>query len=132
MRFQGAIFDVDGVLVDSPHGHAWPEALRELMDTEWAGIRDRTSYSPERFTQAVYQQVVAGRPRLVGARDALEYFGVPDAGRVGGMAALGVARLGDGLLRGAGADLVVGTLDAVSLSALAESRLVQRTGVPQQ
>ena len=133
MRFQGAIFDVDGVLVDSPHGHAWPEALRELMDTEWAGIRDRTSYSPERFTQAVYQQVVAGRPRLVGARAALEYFGVPDTGRrAGGMAALGVARLGDEMPRGAGMDLVVGTLDAVSLSALAEGRLVQRTGVPQR
>ena len=79
MRFQGAIFDVDGVLVDSLHSRAWREALRELMDTEWAAIRDRTSYSPERFTQDVYQQVIAGRPRLA-ARAALEYFRVPDAG----------------------------------------------------
>src|SRR2546430_7056481 len=39
MRFQGAIFDVDGVLVDSLHSRAWREALRELMETEWAGIR---------------------------------------------------------------------------------------------
>ena len=264
MRFQGAIFDVDGVLVDSPHSHAWRDALRELMDTEWAGIRGCTSYSPERFTQAVYQQVVAGLPRLAGSRAALEYFGVPDAGRraeryaavkqehitrlinsgqftafadalrfvlnvkaagipvaaasssknadlllqqvrldtfaaeqhldsplirpgltllglldadvsgrdlprgkpdpmifltaagelgaapagcfvaedavsgvqaakAGGMAALGVARLGDDLLlRGAGADLVVDTLDAVSLPALAEGRLVQREDVPQR
>jgi beta-phosphoglucomutase-like phosphatase (HAD superfamily) len=79
--FQGAIFDVDGVLVDSPHFRAWREALQELMDTEWADLRGQTSYSPERFTEAVYQQVIAGRPRLAGALAALEYFGVPDAGR---------------------------------------------------
>lgn len=79
-RFQGAIFDVDGVLVDSPHYRAWRDALRELMDTEWAELRDQTSYAPGKFTEAVYQQVVAGRPRLAGARAALEYFGVPDAG----------------------------------------------------
>ena len=48
--FRGAVFDVDGELVDSPHERAWREAFQELMDTEWAGIRDRTSYSPERFT----------------------------------------------------------------------------------
>jgi beta-phosphoglucomutase len=79
MRFQGAIFDVDGVLVNSPHYQAWRDALRELMDTEWAGIRDHTSYSPDRFTEDVYQQLVAGLPRLAGARAALEHFGVPDA-----------------------------------------------------
>ena len=79
MRFQGAIFDVDGVLVDSLHSRTWREALRELMDTEWVGIHDRTSYSPKRFTQDVYQQVIAGRPRLAGARAALDYFGVHDA-----------------------------------------------------
>ena len=79
--FQGAIFDVDGVLVDSPHFRAWRLALQELMDTEWADLRGRTSYSPERFTEAVYQEVVAGRPRLAEAFAALEYFGVPGAGR---------------------------------------------------
>jgi beta-phosphoglucomutase len=79
--FQGAIFDVDGVLVDSPHYRAWRDALQELMDTEWTDLRGRTSYAPEKFTEAVYQQVVAGRPRLAGARATLEYFGVPDAGR---------------------------------------------------
>jgi beta-phosphoglucomutase len=79
--FQGAIFDVDGVLVDSPHFRAWREALQELMDTEWADLRGQTSYSPERFTEAVYQEVVAGRPWLAGALAALEYFGVPGAER---------------------------------------------------
>src|ERR1700719_1013157 len=59
--FQGAIFDVDGVLVDSPHFRAWREALQELMDTEWAELRGQTSYSPQKFTEALYQQVIAGR-----------------------------------------------------------------------
>ena len=79
MGFQGAIFDVDGVLVNTPHYQAWRDALRELMDTEWADVRDHTTYSPDGFTEAVYQEHVAGLPRLAGARAALQYFGVPDA-----------------------------------------------------
>ncbi|MDQ6949562.1 MAG: HAD-IA family hydrolase, partial [Actinomycetota bacterium] len=79
MGFRGAIFDVDGVLVDSPHERAWREALHELMDSEWRDIRDQTTYTPERFTPAIYQAVMAGKPRAAGARSALEYFGVPDA-----------------------------------------------------
>ena len=78
MAYQGAIFDVDGVLVDSPHELAWREAFRVLMEGEWRDIRDQTSYSPERFTPAVYQQVMAGMPRMAGARAAMEHFGVPD------------------------------------------------------
>ena len=81
MAFQGAIFDVDGVIVDSPHELAWREALKELLEGEWRDIRGRTSWTAERFTTQVYQQVVAGKPRLAGARAALEYFGVPDVGR---------------------------------------------------
>ena len=76
--FQGAIFDVDGVLVDSPHEKAWRESLRELMEGEWAGIRDGTTWSPEAFTSAVYQQYMSGKPRMSGARAALEHFGVAD------------------------------------------------------
>jgi beta-phosphoglucomutase len=78
MAFRGAIFDVDGVLVDSPHELAWREALRELMEGDWRDIRDQTSWTAERFTPAVYQQVMAGMPRMAGARSALEHFGVPD------------------------------------------------------
>jgi beta-phosphoglucomutase len=78
MAFRGAIFDVDGVLVDSPHELAWREAFRALMDGEWRDIRDQTSWTAERFTPAVYQQVIAGMPRMAGARAAMEYFGVPD------------------------------------------------------
>jgi beta-phosphoglucomutase len=80
MGFQGAIFDVDGVLVDSPHYAAWRDALRGLMESEWAGIRHRTSYSPDAFTRELYQKVIAGRARFDGAAAALEKFGVPDAG----------------------------------------------------
>jgi len=44
--FRGAIFDVDGVLVDSPHERAWREAFAELMDTEWRDVRELSSYAP--------------------------------------------------------------------------------------
>jgi beta-phosphoglucomutase len=61
-----AIFDVDGVLVDSPHERAWREAVSAYAD-------------PARFTTAFYQAQVAGKPRLAGALAALEGLGVPDA-----------------------------------------------------
>jgi len=78
--FRGAIFDVDGVLVDSPHEKAWREALRQLMESDWSDIRDRTSWSPEAFTSRVYNEQMSGKPRMSGARAALEYFHVPDDG----------------------------------------------------
>ena len=40
--FRGAIFDVDGV-------------------TQWSDVQPHTSYSPERFTPQVYQQVMSGK-----------------------------------------------------------------------
>jgi beta-phosphoglucomutase len=64
---KAGIFDVDGVLLASPHERAWREAL--------VGIAE-----PCRFTTAMYQAAVAGKPRLSGARAALEALGVPDAG----------------------------------------------------
>jgi beta-phosphoglucomutase len=62
----GAIFDVDGVLVASPHEQAWREAL--------AGFAD-----PAPFTTEFYQAHVAGKPRLDGARATLEGLGVTEA-----------------------------------------------------
>ncbi|GJD99929.1 HAD family hydrolase [Methylobacterium isbiliense] len=59
---RAAIFDVDGVLVDSPHERAWREAL--------AGFAD-----PAGFTTAFYQSHVAGKRRLEGARAVLERLG---------------------------------------------------------
>jgi beta-phosphoglucomutase len=67
------------VLVDSPHERAWRETLRELMETRWSDIRSKSTWAPERFTPQVYQEIVAGKPRMSGARAALEYFGLPDA-----------------------------------------------------
>ncbi|MCW6512139.1 HAD family hydrolase [Lichenifustis flavocetrariae] len=63
---EAAIFDVDGVLLSSPHERAWREALDGFAD-------------PSRFTSTMYQTFVAGKPRLVGARAALEQLGVLDA-----------------------------------------------------
>jgi beta-phosphoglucomutase-like phosphatase (HAD superfamily) len=81
MGYLGATFDVDGVLVDSPHELAWRQSLRVLMENDWRDIRGQTTYSPEVFTPAVYQEVMAGMPRMSGARGALEHFGVPDVER---------------------------------------------------
>jgi beta-phosphoglucomutase-like phosphatase (HAD superfamily) len=78
MRFNGAIFDVDGVLVDSPHERAWQDALMHLMAGPWRDIVGQTSYAPEKYTTDVYQTYVAGKPRAAGAKAALDYFGVPD------------------------------------------------------
>ena len=78
-KFQGAIFDVDGVLVDSPHETAWREALRELMESQWSDISGETTWTAQRFTPKVYQEVMSGKPRMSGARAALDYFEVPDA-----------------------------------------------------
>lgn len=77
--FRGAVFDVDGVLVDSPHERAWRDTLQELMETRWAGIRSSSGYAPELFTTRVYQDVASGKPRLKGARAVLDHFRVPDA-----------------------------------------------------
>jgi HAD superfamily hydrolase (TIGR01509 family) len=74
----GAIFDIDGVLVDSPHELAWRETLRELMEGPWRELRPRTSWSPEAFTPLVYRIRASGKPRADGARSLLEHFHVPD------------------------------------------------------
>ena len=66
--FRGAIFDVDGVLINSPHEEAWRQSLQELMGSVWADIRDRTTWSPAAFTSHVYQEEVSGEPRINGAR----------------------------------------------------------------
>ena len=60
------IFDVDGVLLASPHERAWREALQGIT-------------APDRFTTAMYQAHVAGKPRLSGALAVLESLGVPEA-----------------------------------------------------
>lgn len=65
-RLAGAVLDVDGVLLASPHERAWREALDGLAD-------------PLRFTPEIYRSQVAGRPRRDGALAALRSLGVRDA-----------------------------------------------------
>jgi len=64
--FKAIIFDVDGVVVASPHEQAWREALQGITD-------------PNRLTTELYQAHVAGKPRLAGARAVLDVLGIPDA-----------------------------------------------------
>jgi HAD superfamily hydrolase (TIGR01509 family) len=63
---RATIFDVDGVLLASPHERAWREALKGYAD-------------PARFTSDMYEDEVAGKPRLAGALAALAALGVPNA-----------------------------------------------------
>ncbi len=78
---RGAIFDVDGVLVDSPHEQAWRAALADFVD-------------PAGFTPAFYQAEVAGRPREDGARATLAALAPPaDADRVARYGAAKQARV---------------------------------------
>ncbi len=79
MPIQAVIFDVDGVLVDSPHERAWRETLDELMHGAWSNLQPSTTYSPDRFDTKLYQILVSGKPRYEGALSILEYFHVPDA-----------------------------------------------------
>jgi HAD superfamily hydrolase (TIGR01509 family) len=67
--WSAAIFDVDGVLLASPHEQAWREALNGFAD-------------PTHFTTAMYQAEVAGKPREAGALAGLRALGVPDAERL--------------------------------------------------
>lgn len=78
MNYQGGIFDVDGVLVDTPHERAWRDSLERLMTGEWLPIAPQTRYTPNGLTTAVYLEQVAGKPRATGAQAALDYFGIPD------------------------------------------------------
>jgi beta-phosphoglucomutase-like phosphatase (HAD superfamily) len=78
MRFTGGIFDVDGVLLDTPHEQAWRDALAQLMASPWHALAPRTSYRPGALTDAVYQDYVAGKSRAAGAAAALDYFHVRD------------------------------------------------------
>jgi beta-phosphoglucomutase-like phosphatase (HAD superfamily) len=79
-RFEGAIFDIDGVLVDSPHEQAWRDSLRDLMEGEWRDIRERTKWFPDAFTRQIYEMEASGKSRIAGARALLEHFDVLDDG----------------------------------------------------
>ena len=63
-REVGFIWDIDGVVVDSPHEQAWRATAKK---PEW-GITD--------FSSAFYLTYVAGRPRYEGGNNILEKKGV--------------------------------------------------------
>ena len=75
---RAAIFDVDGVLVDSPHERAWRETLDELMAGSWRELAAQIGYAAGALTTERYQDAVAGRAREDGARGALRAVGVSD------------------------------------------------------
>jgi beta-phosphoglucomutase-like phosphatase (HAD superfamily) len=107
---QAVIFDVDGVLVDSPHEQAWREALAEFAD-------------PAQFLLAA-ASVATPPARCLVVEDAPAGI---RAAKTGGMAGLGIARLGDeARLREAGADLVLTSLDQLDVSALSSGVLRMR------
>jgi beta-phosphoglucomutase-like phosphatase (HAD superfamily) len=76
----GLIYDVDGVLVDSPHEESWGEAMRRLFEenNSWRSVRDQSSWDQKDYTQEVYLRYAAGKPRRDGARALMIYFDVPD------------------------------------------------------
>ena len=48
------------------------------MEGPWRDIRGSTSWEPGAPAPDVYREVISGRPRMSGARAALEHYGVPD------------------------------------------------------
>src|SRR3974377_2325323 len=78
MGLQGGIFDIDGVLLDTPHERAWREVLQELMTGPWWALAPQSTYTPSAFTSAVYQEHIAGKPREAGPAPALAFFHIPD------------------------------------------------------
>ena len=100
--------------------------LLDLLDADVSG-RDLPRGKPDPMIFLVAAEELPATPaRCFVVEDAA--VGV-QAAKAGGMAALGVARLGDeqAQLADAGADLVVRTLDEVSRPALAEGRLALKT-----
>jgi beta-phosphoglucomutase-like phosphatase (HAD superfamily) len=78
MHLEGGIFDIDGVVLDTPHEKAWREALEGLMTGPWRQLAAQSSYTSGAFTTAFYQEHVAGKPREAGAAAVLAYFHIPD------------------------------------------------------
>ena len=80
MKTKGFIFDIDGVIADTPHEAAWKESIQLLFfeKDNWKKIKPETNYSPEKFTTDLYREEVSGKPRIEGARSVLKYFNIPD------------------------------------------------------
>lgn len=84
-----AIFDVDGVLLASPHERAWRDALVGFCD-------------PDRLTSEIYQDEVAGKPRLQGALAVMTVLRVPQPERQAPVYAIRKQARLEALIRGGG------------------------------
>jgi hypothetical protein len=67
------------VLIASPHERAWRETFEELIATNWRAQAQAAHIEAGQFTTEFYQQIVAGKPRLDGARAALQALGLANA-----------------------------------------------------
>ncbi|MCW7988396.1 hypothetical protein XF35_24780 [Streptomyces platensis subsp. clarensis] len=68
MDYRLVVLDIDGTLLDTPHLPAWQQAVAQVTEGRRPAL-----------TTDQYQLRVAGRPRLAGARAALEAVGAaPD------------------------------------------------------
>ena len=75
------IFDIDGVVADTPHEESWRRTLEALCARpDWRAAVAESSWQPGAFTREVYLEVCSGRARRDGARAILKHFGIADPG----------------------------------------------------
>jgi len=73
------IFDIDGVVADTPHEESWRRSLEALGGRpDWRAAVAASSWQPGAFTREVYLEVCSGRARRDGARATLKHFGIAD------------------------------------------------------
>jgi HAD superfamily hydrolase (TIGR01509 family) len=76
---RGLIFDIDGVVADTPHEESWRRTLEALAARPgWRAAVAASSWQPGAFTREVYLEVCSGRARQDGARALLRHFGIAD------------------------------------------------------
>lgn len=121
LRFQAAIFDLDGVITDTARLHA--KAWKELVDEYLEARTERTGESHAPFDPKLeYRRYVDGKPRQEGLRSFFEARGIqlpfgdpedpPDRETVWGLAKRKNA-IFQRVLDEEGVDLIGGTVDLI-------------------
>ena len=73
------IFDIDGVVADTPHEETWRRTLEALCARpDWRAAVAASAWRPGGFTREVYLTACSGKARHDGARATLEHFGIAD------------------------------------------------------
>jgi beta-phosphoglucomutase len=73
------IFDIDGVIADTPHEESWRRTVETLaVRPDWAEAVSASQWQPEAFSREVYLEVCAGRGRRDGAKALLAHFKIAD------------------------------------------------------